>query len=56
MAAFQTVLSLADERLGPTYAGLYGIAKDKEDSRKKPMPGWPIAVAPPNSGAWESTR
>lgn len=27
MAAFQTVLGLADERLGPTYGGLYGIAK-----------------------------
>lgn len=27
MAAFQTVLGLADERLGPTYKGLYGVAK-----------------------------
>lgn len=27
MAAFQTVLGLADERLGPTYEGLYGVAK-----------------------------
>lgn len=27
MAAFQTVLGLAKERLGPTYRGLYGIAK-----------------------------
>lgn len=56
MAAFQTVLSLADERLGPTYAGLYGIAKGKEDSRRRPAAGWPVAVIPPNSDAWESTR
>lgn len=27
MAAFQTLLGLADERLGPTYEGLYGVAK-----------------------------
>lgn len=27
MAAFQTVLGLAKERVGPTYAGLYGVAK-----------------------------
>lgn len=30
MAAFQTVLGLAKERKGPTYRGLYGIAKDKK--------------------------
>jgi transposase-like protein len=30
MAAFQTVLGLARERLGPTYKGLYGIAKGQE--------------------------
>jgi transposase-like protein len=29
MAAFQTVLGLADERLGPTYDGLYGVSKSK---------------------------
>lgn len=29
MAAFQTILGLADERLGPTYDGLYGVAKSK---------------------------
>jgi transposase-like protein len=27
MAAFQTVLGLADDRLGPTYDGLYGVGK-----------------------------
>lgn len=27
LAAFQTVLGLAKERLGPTYSGLYGVAK-----------------------------
>lgn len=31
MAAFQTVLGLIDERLGPTYAGLYGIAKGSQE-------------------------
>lgn len=30
MAAFQTVLGLAKERLGPTYKGLYGVAKGKD--------------------------
>ncbi len=30
MAAFQTVLGLAKERMGPTYKGLYGIAKGQE--------------------------
>ena len=30
MAAFQTVLGLAKERQGPTYRGLYGIAKGQE--------------------------
>jgi transposase-like protein/Zn ribbon nucleic-acid-binding protein len=30
MAAFQTVLGLAKERLSPTYKGLYGVAKGKE--------------------------
>ena len=30
MAAFQTVLGLARERLGPTYKGLYGIVKGQE--------------------------
>jgi transposase-like protein len=29
MAAFQTVLGLAQSRLGPTYKGLYGIAKGR---------------------------
>lgn len=32
MAAFQTVLGLADERLGPTYDALYGIAKGEADA------------------------
>lgn len=36
MAAFQTVLGLADERLGPTYEGLYGIAKGEKDAWKHP--------------------
>ena len=31
MAGFQTVLGLAKERLGPTYKGLYGIAKGKKE-------------------------
>jgi len=30
MAAFQTVLGLARERLGPTYKGLYGVAKGRK--------------------------
>jgi len=30
MAAFQTVLGLAKERLGPTYKGLYGVAKGRK--------------------------
>jgi len=30
MAAFQTVLGLAKERIGPTYRGLYGIAKGQQ--------------------------
>jgi len=30
MAAFQTVLGLAKERLGPTYRGLYGVAKGRK--------------------------
>lgn len=30
MAAFQTVLGLTKERVGPTYEGLYGVAKGKE--------------------------
>jgi transposase-like protein len=30
MAAFQTVLGLAKERLGPTYKGLYGVAKGQK--------------------------
>ena len=30
MAAFQTILGLAGERIGPTYAGLYGVAKGEE--------------------------
>lgn len=30
MAAFQTVLGLARERLGPTYRGLYGVAKGRK--------------------------
>ncbi len=44
MAAFQTVLSLAKERMGPTYEGLYGV--------KKGRTGW---VHPTNPLA-ESTR
>jgi len=28
MAAFQTVLGLGGQRMGPTYKGLYGVAKD----------------------------
>lgn len=31
MAAFQTVLGLSQERAGPTYKGLYGIAKGAEE-------------------------
>ena len=38
MAGFQTVLGLADERLGPTYEGLYGIAKG-ETEYAHPNPG-----------------
>ncbi|MFC1976697.1 IS1595 family transposase [Chloroflexota bacterium] len=30
MAAFQTVLGLSSQRLGPTYRGLYGIAKGEK--------------------------
>ncbi len=30
MAAFQTVLGLIGTRLGPTYAGLYGVKKGKK--------------------------
>lgn len=30
MAGFQTVLGLAKERLGPTYKGLYGVAKGRK--------------------------
>ncbi len=30
MAAFQTVLGLARERMGPTYRGLYGVAKGEK--------------------------
>lgn len=31
MAGFQTVLGLAKERLGPTYRGLYGVAKGRKE-------------------------
>jgi len=31
MAAFQTMLGLAKERLGPTYGGLYGVAKGRKE-------------------------
>lgn len=31
MAAFQTVLGLSEERLGPTYKGLYGVAKGETE-------------------------
>ena len=31
MAAFQTVLGLIGERQGPTYAGLYGVAKGGDE-------------------------
>ena len=31
MAAFQTVLGLTKERLGPTYEGLYGVKKGRKD-------------------------
>jgi transposase-like protein len=31
MAAFQTVLGLISERKGPTYRGLYGVAKGSEE-------------------------
>jgi hypothetical protein len=30
MAAFQTVLGLAQERMGPPYNGLYGVKKGPE--------------------------
>lgn len=50
MAAFQTVLSLADERLGPTYEGLYGIAKSKAGAWKQPAGASPV-LGNPNSGA-----
>jgi transposase-like protein len=36
MAAFQTVLGLVDERIGPTRKGLYGIAKGQRDAWKHP--------------------
>ncbi len=38
MAAFQTVLGLTEERRGPTYEGLYGIAKG-ETEYVHPNPG-----------------
>ena len=31
MAAFQMVLGLVDERRGPTYEGLYGVAKGETE-------------------------
>lgn len=34
IAAFQTVLGLADERLGPTYTGLYNVAKQNKKDAK----------------------
>jgi transposase-like protein len=37
MAAFQTVLGLIGERQGPTYAGLYGVAKGS-DAWRHPNP------------------
>ena len=37
MAAFQTVLGLIGERQGPTYAGLYGVAKGS-DAWQHPNP------------------
>ena len=40
MAAFQTVLGLAQERLGPTYKGLYGIAKGLELYAHPANPIW----------------
>jgi len=30
MAAFQTVLGLIAERVGPTYDGLYGVAEGRK--------------------------
>lgn len=38
MAAFQTVLGLGSQRLGPTYAGLSGIAKHSELAWVHPNP------------------
>ena len=37
MAAFQTALGLGSQRLGPTYKGLYGVAK-KTGDWKHPNP------------------
>lgn len=31
MAAFQTVLGLTEQRLGPTYKGLYGVGKGETE-------------------------
>ena len=48
-AAFQTVLSLADERLGPTCAGLYRVAKGKKipgsDQRQGGQSRLPLRIA-----------
>ncbi len=38
MAAFQTVLGLSSERLGPTYRGLYGVAKHSQIAWQHPNP------------------
>jgi hypothetical protein len=40
MAAFQTVLGLIDERLGPTYDGLYGVKAGEEDAWVHPNPDY----------------
>lgn len=38
MAAFQTLLGLTPERYGPTYEGLIGVAKGRDEAWKHPNP------------------
>lgn len=42
MAAFQTVLGLVKERFGPTYRGLYGIAKGEKRWEHPTNPIWEL--------------
>ena len=39
MAAFQTILDLSGQRLGPTYKGLYSIAKNGDWKHPNPIRG-----------------